>query len=333
MRALVTTSFGSSPKMQIETREIPILKPGFSLVKIHAATVNPLSNMIRAGIVPAASAPLVLSNDGAGTVVSSDRYAPGTPVAIYGGGELGITQDGLQQQYVLVENKRLVDLPSTVSLDDAAGLPINYVSAYQAIKRVGQLQAGQTVLISGASGSVGHALVQLCKAFGARVIATVSNSTKCANAKLSGANHVIDLSVNDLQQQVQTLTDGNGVDLAFDTVGGELLGQLMKALTTRGTLVSIGFTAGMKGSVDVADIVIYEKRLLGYDAHLETDEDVAEALAALKQLLADGLIKPRIDSVFGLTEFEQAYTHLTSRQAQGTILLQLHLTEETTNVR
>lgn len=95
MKALVAKQFGAQPVLQIEERSTPQIKPGFSLVKMHAATVNPLSNQIRMGGVPAAKAPLVLSNDGSGVIVESEHFKAGTAVAIYGGGALGITEDVL----------------------------------------------------------------------------------------------------------------------------------------------------------------------------------------------------------------------------------------------
>ncbi len=325
MKALVAKQFGTQPVLQIEDRSIPQVKPGFTLVKMHAATVNPLSNQIRLGGVPAARAPLILSNDGSGIVVESDQFKQGIPVAIYGGGALGITEDGLQQEYALVENKWVVELPVDTDLNVAAALPINYVSAYQAISRVGQLKKGQTVLISGATGSLGHALIQLVNALGATPIGVVSTCGKIANALESGAKHVVDLSSQDMISTVMDLTEGQGVDLAFDTVAGQVLGQLMKCLKTRGAVVSIGFAGGFTSEIDIVDVVVYEKKLLGFDAHLETDKDVEQVFEVLKVLLENGKIKPRIDSVFPLEEYDEAYQHLISRQAQGTILLQLNI--------
>ena len=101
-------------------------------------TVNPLSQLFLDGLVTQTQTPLVLSNNGSGIVEHSERFRPGTPVAIYGGGQLGITEDGLQQQWALVEDKRLLPLPAGFSLDEAAALPINYITAYQALTCIDQ---------------------------------------------------------------------------------------------------------------------------------------------------------------------------------------------------
>lgn len=279
--------------------------------------------MVRKGILGEAKPPLVLSNDGAGVVESGGRFPQGTRVAIYGGAQLGITEDGLQQEWVLVQNKRVFALPDGFDLDSGAALPINYVTAYQALTRVGSVVRGQKVLISGASGSVGHALIQLGIALGVDPIAVVSTPQKAERARASGARRVIDLSTQSLRQATLEHTQGQGADLAFDTVGGEMLGGLLRAVRARGAVVSIGFVGGAKADLDVADLVVHEKRVLGYDAWLETDADVSAAFDALNQFIDEGAVSPSIDSVFHMHEFNAAYERLASRQAAGTILLHL----------
>lgn len=321
MKALVATRFGAPAEMTLEDRPMPTLKSGHSLVKIHAATVNPLSSLVRSGIVAAAMAPVVLSNDGAGVIEDSARFPRGTPVAIYGGAQLGIREDGLQQQWAVIEDKRLFELPDNIDLDEGAALPINYVTAYQALTRAGRVKPGQRVLVSGASGALGHALVQTARALGAVPVGIVSSTRKVPYALRSGAARVIDLSSESLKEGVLAATDGQGADLAFDPVGGELLGQLVRALRPRGALVSIGFVGGMSASIDVADLVIEEKRILGYDAWLETDEDVATAFTAIHGFVAKGLLRPLIDSRYALEDHAAAYARLASREATGSILL------------
>ncbi|UFH30024.1 quinone oxidoreductase family protein [Pseudomonas sp. CIP-10] len=325
MKALVLRQAGDKPDMAVEDRSIPEVQKGFSLVRMHAATVNPLSNWIRKGIISeGVTTPLVLSNDGVGLIEQSDVFAEKTPVLIYGGGQLGISQDGLQQQWVSIENDRLIAVQEGVDLDAAAALAINYLTAYQALHRVGSVAAGQTVLIAGASGSVGHALIQLCVAIGARPIGIVSTSNKAQQVLDSGAIAVIDCSNESVSAVVAEITDGAGVDWAFDVVGGPGLRDLVLALRQRGSVVCIGFSGSTQGSFDVADLVIHEKRVLGYDAHLETDLDVQQVLSHLMTLAADGAIAPRIDSRFVISDYAKAYARLESRKATGTILIDLN---------
>lgn len=321
MKALVATRFGAPAQMTLEDRPMPQIKPGHSLVKVHAATVNPLSSLVRSGRVPAAQAPRVLSNDGSGVIEDSACFPRGTRVALYGGAQLGISEDGLQQQWVVVQDKRLIELPDSFDLDEGAALPINYVTAYQALSRVGQVHAGQSVVISGASGALGHALIQIARALGAIPIGLVSSTRKVPYAERSGAAAVIDLSCQDLRQAVLDATEGRGADLAFDPVGGELLGQLVGTLRTRGAVVSIGFVGGQTARFDVADLVVEEKRILGYDAWLETDEDVAAAFTAIRRFIDKGQLRPLIDSRYALADYAAAHARLASREATGSILL------------
>lgn len=321
MKALILQHAGPAPVMAIEERAKPTPGKGCSLVRVHAATANPLSHLIRTAVVGVARLPLVLSNDGAGTVEQSERFATGTRVVIYGGAELGITRDGLQQQWIAVPDKHLVELPAALSLDQGAALPINYVTAFQAMNRTSQVKPGDNVLISGASGSVGQALIQIARALGATPIAVVSSAQKIERATTAGADLVIDLSASDLREQVLAVTHGIGADVAFDTVGGPLTGALLGAVKIRGQVVSIGFVGGITAAIDISDVVIYEKKLVGYDAHLETDEDVAEALRRIIAFVAEGRFAPHIDSHYPLEDYQQAYARLNSRRATGAILL------------
>lgn len=321
MKALVLLEAGAAPRMEIQDRANPAVAPHHSLVRIHAATLNPLSNQIRTGIFGVPKLPLVLSNDGVGVIEQSDKFAPGTRVIIYGGAELGVAQDGLQQEFIAVHDKHLIELPSKLSMEQGAALPINYVTSFQAMNRVSQVQRGDYALISGASGAVGQALIQTALAMGALPIAVVSNPEKIGKAKSSGAHVVIDLSTSDLKTEVLGITNGNGADLAFDTVGGSMTGKLVSSLKTRGAVVCIGFIGGTMSEIDISDIVIYEKKLLGYDAHLETQDDVQAAFKNMLSLVEKGLINPEIDSTYSLDEYETAYARLNSRKATGAVLI------------
>ncbi|WP_029770592.1 zinc-binding dehydrogenase [Pseudogulbenkiania sp. MAI-1] len=323
MKAVVTKTFGNPPEMTVEERPKPTFKKGFSLVRMHSATINPFSNFLRRGELGTAQAPLVLGNEGSGMVEESGRFKSGTRVAIFGGGTLGVTQDGLFQQWALVEDKRLVELPDTLDWDEGAALTVNYLTALGALKRSAKLQSGQTVLVSGATGGVGHALMEATQALGGHPIALVSSPEKALRAKEAGAESVIDLSAENLVEAVQRLTDGRGADIAMDPVGGRLAGQMLRALAHRGRLVSIGFTAGKEAQIDLVNVVVHEKSAVGFSVNFDSDEDLASALDELAALTAKGLLKPVIDSAYAIEDFERGYSRLTSRQAVGSVILHL----------
>ncbi|WP_437773397.1 quinone oxidoreductase family protein [Arthrobacter sp. KNU40] len=324
MKAIVTELFGHPPEMAVRERPKPTtIREGHTLVRMHAATINQLSNTIRLGDIIEQDGPIVLGNEGSGVVEESNAFLPGTRVAIYGGGDLGITSDGTYQEWIVVEDRRLLRLPETVSLDEGAALTVNYLTAYGALTSAAEIKTGELVLVSGATGGVGHALMQTATALGAHPIAVVSSASKAARARLAGATAVIDLSSQDLPEEVERLTGGKGVALALDPVGGDYVGQFMSVLRPGGTLVSIGFTGGKTPRVDLVDIVSQEKGIRGYALHRESQDVTAMNLIAISDLAAQGHLKPVIDSRIGLDDFERGYERLMSRQAVGSILLTL----------
>ncbi|HEX7360061.1 MAG TPA: zinc-binding alcohol dehydrogenase family protein [Bryobacteraceae bacterium] len=323
MKAIITKKLGNPPETVIAERPKPAFKDGFTLVRMHSATINQLSNTIRKGEIGNTKAPIVLGNEGSGVVEESGKFSVGARVAIYGHNELGITEDGLFQEYVLVADKRILELPDNLDWDEGAALTVSYLTAYRALTHIAKVQAGQTVLVSGASGSVGHALMQVTKALGGQPIAVVSSPEKAARVRKAGALSVIDLSSQNLVEAVFDLSGGEGVDAALDPVGGAIFGQSVRALRRRGKFVSIGFTGGKEAPVDVVDLIVFEKFIVGYSLHSETDDDIAGALVELGELAAQGHLKPVIDTVVPLEDFERGYDRLTSRQAVGSIILRL----------
>ncbi|MFA5630815.1 MAG: zinc-binding alcohol dehydrogenase family protein [Porticoccaceae bacterium] len=322
MKALVTKTFAQTPKTVLEERPKPTPKPGYSLLRMKAATINQLSRYIRTGAVPGPTAPLVLGNEGAGLVEQSDQFPSGTRVGIYGGNKLGITEDGLFQEWVLVENRRLFVLPDSLTWEEGATLSVNYLTAYRALTKSASVGKGDTVLVSGASGSVGGATIQVAKALGAIPIALTSSENKARHALQAGAHAAIDVSTeNDIAGRVRSLTNGQGADWAIDPVGGAFTNWMLHAVRFRGTLVSVGFTGGMQPAFDAFEIIAQEKRIIGYSLHAEDDADVTIAQKALVELAAAGLIKPVIDSTVPMRDVDKGYERLASREALGSIVM------------
>lgn len=323
MKALITQKTGVPSMMQVHEREIPTRRDGCSLIRIHSATINQLSNTIRSGGYGDISVPLIQGNEGAGIIEQSEVFPKGTRVAIYGSGQLGITEDGLYQEWAVVENRRLMILPDNLSLDEGAALTVNYLTALQAMQRIGKVQKGQFVLISGASGSVGYALVQIARALGTNPIALVSSKEKAEHVMRAGACAAIDWTSQDTESEVRKLTNGAGADAAFDPVGGKLFTLLFNSVRKRGHIVSIGFTGGKDVSLNLLDIIVQEKVVEGYAVHNDTPAQDREGLEKLGQLAATGFLKPYIDSTYTLENVEQGYQRLMSRQATGSLVLKL----------
>ncbi|WP_416973073.1 quinone oxidoreductase family protein [Streptomyces sp. 4F14] len=319
----MTRRVGTPPEMAVEERPQPVRRAGTTLVRMRAATVNQFANSLRTGHFGAPPVPLVLGNEGAGVVEESDRFPAGTRVAVYGHGDIGVLVDGLYQEWAVVPDHRLLELPETLTFSEGSALTVNHLTAYIALTRIAGVREGQTLLVSGAAGGVGGALVQTGTALGARSIAVVSSPAKARHAARAGAHAVIDLSREDLGARVAELTDGQGVDLAADPVGGPRLGELLRAVRRHGTLVSLGFTGGKRADIDIVDLLVGEKHVTAYALHADTETATREGLDALGRLAAEGKLRPVIDSTVPLDDFEQGFTRLASREAVGSVVLEL----------
>ncbi|MFI6374314.1 zinc-binding alcohol dehydrogenase family protein [Streptomyces sp. NPDC050546] len=323
MKAIVTRRFGNPPQMGVEERPKPVPREGCTLVRLRAATINQLSNTVRTGEFGFPKAPLVLGNEGAGTVEESGRFPAGTRVAVYGHSDLGVTVDGLFQEWALVRDDRLLQLPDTLDWAEGSALTVNYLTAYLALTKAAGVRNGQTALVSGATGGVGHAVMQTARALGARPIALVSTARKARRAAEAGAPAVIDSSSRHLGEAVAELTDGRGVDIALDPVGGPRLGELIRSVRRHGTIVSLGFTGGRQATVEIMDLLAGERVVTGYGVHGDSDEEIAKGLDGIGRLAAEGHLRPVIDSRYALSDFEAGYARLASRKAVGSIALEL----------
>ncbi|QKZ04235.1 quinone oxidoreductase family protein [Pseudomonas eucalypticola] len=324
MKALVLNGTGEQPQMSVLNRPESSEQPGHTLVRVKTATINQLSNFIRTGLFPNVPLPLVLGNEGAGVVVQSEVFEKGASVVVYGGNKLGVSQDGLFQEWLWVENHRLLALPKSLSYEEGAALSVNYLTAYRALTKAVTVKPGDYVLVSGAAGNVGYATVQAAKALGARPIGLSSSAQRASIASEAGAIATINLSVeNDVPAAVRALTGGAGANFAIDPVGGEGFTDLVRSLRPNGTLVSVGFTGGKQPLLDVVDIIVGEKRVVGYSLHAEKDEELHDAIKEILRMAAEGAVKPRIDSRVTLDDYLIGYERLTSRQAAGAIILTL----------
>lgn len=321
MKAVVASGSHTN-SITVSDRDRADVGPGQSLVRICSATVNQLSNSIRHQRVAGTSFPLVLGNEAAGLIEVSSTMPAGTPVVIFGGGQLGVTQDGLMQQWAVVDDRRLFSLPRGLTMDQGAAASVNYITAWRAL-RLANVGPGVSVLITGGTGALGHALRELAEQRGAIVTIAVSTTTKAEQAKAMGARSVLNLAEGSILKTAQDM-DVPGFSVVMDTVGGQVLAEAAAALAPRGTAIAIGFAAGTETTLDLVDIIVHEKRIVGYDLHLETDESCAEAFSEVAKLMAAGGVRPAIDSTFELQELSEAYDRLESRKSVGAIVLHLH---------
>ncbi|BCG00813.1 quinone oxidoreductase [Paraburkholderia sp. PGU19] len=325
MQALVLSQY----KGPLVATTMPIPEParGEVLVRISASGLNPLDTKIRAGSAAHARhpLPLVLGIDLAGVVVALGadvtRFKIGDEVYGMTGGVGGI--QGSLAQYAAVDAQLLAHKPSNLSMREAAALPLAFITSYAGIVDRAHLQAGQTVLVQGGAGGVGHVSVQLARALGAQVFATASARDQDLVARFGATP--IDYAARTVEQYVDELTAGEGFDLVVDTVGGATLDASFAAVKHFGHVVSaLGW-----GTHALAPLSFREATYSGvFTLHpLLTDQHRAhhgEMLAEATRLAEQGKLTPYLDPRhFDLGSAERAYDAITERTARGKIVVEI----------
>src|SRR6478735_635041 len=257
--------------------------------------------------------PFTLGVDFAGTVISGpDGFEPGQRVAGVGG------YGGAAER---VANPAMFTfaLPDEMSFDEGAALPMNYLTAQFALAERGHLKAGETVLVHGAAGGVGTATIQVAKGYGARTIAVVSTEEKAAVAKAAGADETV--LVDGFKDAVLGLTDGRGVDIVVDVVGGSAFTDSLRALATQGRLLVVGFAAGQGiPEVKVNRLLLnnVDVRGVGWGAYAMVRPGfMQEQWTELLPMLESGVVKPPIGATYDLDGFGRALLDMDERRTLG----------------
>ena len=213
-------------------------------------------------------------------------------------GQLVVAQGGALAERVVLRAGSVFAVPDGVSAVKAAAIPVNYGTTWFALHDRGHIQAGETLLVSGAAGSTGSAAIQLGLAAGAKVIALAGGAEKVALCEALGAHHVIDYhEVPDFVDRVRELTDGAGVDVAYDPVGGEVFGRIRRCMAWDGRLLVIGFVAGIPDA-PVNHILLKNYSVVGvhWGASLARDpSSLVRQMDAVMSLAVSGEVDPPID--------------------------------------
>jgi len=313
MRAVqVITPTGPSG---LEVREVaePVAGPDDVLVEVHRVGVSFPDLLLSKGeyqLRP--EPPFTLGVDFAGTVVSGPGFEPGQRVA-------GVNAYGAAAELVANPAMFTFALPDSVSYDEGAALPMNYLTAQFALAERGQLQAGETVLVHGAAGGVGTATIQVAKGYGARTIAVVSSEAKAAVAKRAGADETV--LVAGFRDAVMDLTGGRGVDVVLDVVGGDVFLDSLRVLGTQGRLLVVGFAAGQGiPEVKVNRLLLNntDVRGVGWGAYAMTRPGyMQQQWAELLPMMESGTVKPPIGATYDLAGFVAALVDMEDRRTLG----------------
>jgi len=327
MKAMVLNKFGSSDLFEATEIEKPDVKAGHLLVKIAATSVNTVDTMIRsmgedlAPISP--KLPAVLGMDFAGTVEAVGDGVSGFTIGddVYGcAGGLAELQGALAE-YMVADAKLVAHKPKTLSMKEAAAIPLVGITAYEGLVRAGTSK-GQKVLVHGGSGGVGHIALQLAKHFGADVYSTGGGDEQSALIEKLGAT-AINYKTESVADYVAKHTDGAGFDVVYDSVGGPNIANSMEAAALNGhiattvSMVEMDLTpAHFKGlSLHVVFMLIPMLHDHKREAH-------GEILAKIAEIVDAGGMKPIVDSEeFSLEDIGKAHDRLASGQAMGKIVV------------
>jgi NADPH:quinone reductase len=241
------------------------------------------------------------------------------------GGRVAAVSFGAFAERVAVPAFAALPLPDDASFEEGAALVMNYQTAHFALKRRGRLRAGETVLVHGAGGGAGSAAVQVGKALGARVIAVASDERKREAARQAGADETIDAGEG-WRERVKGLTEGAGVDLVFDPVGGERMTESLRCLAPEGRLLVVGFAAGEIPDFAANRVLLRNVDVVGVNwggLAMARPEIVAEAAEDLIRWHAAGLVAPVIGGRYALEDGADALRALEARRAVGNLVLTL----------
>ncbi|MDM0053127.1 zinc-binding alcohol dehydrogenase family protein [Variovorax sp. J22R115] len=296
----------------------PVAKSGFAVVKVGAAAVNPSDVKAALGLMPQAVWPRTPGRDFAGVVVDGPSDWIGREV--YGsGGDVGITRDGSHARFLVLPVAALRDRPRSISMDEAGAVGVPFVTAYEGFRRSGMPQSGQTVLVLGANGKVGQAAVQLAAQGGARVIA-VQRRAGPFEGFASSPIDVIDATQDDIAARVRELTNGRGVDIAYNTVGSAYFEAANKSMAKGATQILIS-TQDRAVPFDIFAFYRGMHTYVGIDS-LAMDCIASTAqLDAMREGFERGTLKPfPVARAFALGEALDAYRLVLSGSTDRVVL-------------
>jgi NADPH:quinone reductase-like Zn-dependent oxidoreductase len=313
--------FGSLDQLKLTDLPKPSPAPGRALVRMTAAGVTPLDHTILTGGMPTVKPPLAPGNEGAGVIedAGDTGLRAGTRVMFTGG--YGVREPGTYAEWAMVRKEDVVAIPDGITDVAAAGVPVAYLTAYLALKEAG-FSEGKAVFAPAVGGSVGNAVTQLARALGARHAVTSSTKPeKAAQARRMGFDEVVDLSQEGLAAGVRRITEGRGVDIVIDAIGGDVLAQGLASLAPGGTLTTLGYSAGRIARIDVTHLIWKRAAIRSFSLFAQSPVAVEEAWQTLLPLLASGAIRPIVAKTFALQEAGEALRYLVEERPFGRVVL------------
>lgn len=322
MKALLCKALGPARDLVLEEVASPQPKGNEVLLDVHAAGVNFPDTLIIQGKYQFQPAlPFSPGAEAAGVVT-----AVGAKAGAFKQGDrvMALTGWGSFAEQVAVPHYNVLPIPAGLDFTTAAGFAMTYGTSMHALTQRGRLTPGETLLVLGASGGVGRAAVEIGKAMGARVIAAASSDEKLAIARTAGADDLINYTAASLKDEIKRLTEGQGVDVVYDPVGGDLTEQAVRGLAWNGRLLVVGFASGSIGKLPVNLTLLKGAAVVGVFWGAFAQRQPEDNAANFKQLFAwyaEGKLKPLVSQTYPLAEAGKAIECLAERQAVGKLVV------------
>jgi len=314
MKALRFASFGPPSVLRIEEAPIPEPGEGEALVHVNAAGINPSDVGNVSGHFKSTTLPRTPGRDFAGTVAKGKHHEGDE---VWGSSPtLGMVHDGSHAEYVVVPEETLSLKPKLLSMEQAAAIGVPYITAWASVVSAAQIEAGETILIVGAAGTVGQAATQIANWKQARVIGAAVTSDP-----IPGTVAVVNTKTEDLRERVLELTEGKGVEAVFDTVGGPMFEPALRSLKLGGRQVAIASNGGPRVTFNLVDFYHNFSRLLGVDSYGLTPRQVGEIAAELRLGFETGALKPPPIEIVPFERAVDAYSRMVAGQAKTKLVL------------
>ncbi|HVG38976.1 MAG TPA: quinone oxidoreductase [Pyrinomonadaceae bacterium] len=315
MKTVRIHEYGGTEQLRVDEVEIPTPQKDEVLIKVAVAGMNYADTMLRAGTyLVRPPLPFTPGFEAAGTIaaVGDDvkNFRPGDRV-------MATMQGGGYAEYAVAKAAQVVPVPEELDFGRASALLVQGLTALGLLR---DLKPGQTILIHAAAGGVGSLLVQLAKIKGARVIGTASTAEKLATVKKLGADVTVNYTEGDWPEQILRATDGKGIDLLIEMVGGEVGAQNMRCLAKGGTMIVYGAASGQDFSVSALNLLGGGYTVKGYLVYNETPESMARFTNELMTLINENKLQVMVQE-FPLAEAARAHEALAGRQTTGKVVL------------